>query len=71
MKYKGYVGEVTFDDGAKIYHGEVLGLRTIITFQGDTTKEAEQAFKDSVDDYLQWCKERGDKPEKTNKNNLI
>lgn len=65
MKYKGYIGHVEYDDEAKIFHGEVVGLRDIITFQGKSVDELDQAFKDSVDDYLTWCKERGEKPEKT------
>ena len=64
MKYKGYIGRVEYDDEAKIFHGEVDGLRDVITFQGKTVDELEQAFKDSVDDYLSWCKERGERPEK-------
>ena len=63
MKFKGYFGEVIYDADAKIFHGEVLGLKDVITFQGTTVDELEVAFKDSVDDYLTWCKERGEKPE--------
>ena len=65
MKYKGYIGHVEYDDEAKLFHGEVVGLRDIITFQGKSVEELEQAFKDSINDYLNWCKERGEKPEKT------
>ena len=65
MKYKGYIGHVEYDNEAKIFHGEVVGLRDIITFQGKSVDDLEQAFKDSIDDYLAWCKERGEKPEKT------
>lgn len=65
MHYKGYLGHVEYDDEAKIFHGEVVGLKDIITFQGKSVKELEQAFHDSVNDYLTWCKERGEKPEKT------
>lgn len=64
MKYKDYIGHVEYDDEARIFHGEVVGLRDIITFQGKSVEELEKAFKDSVDDYLNWCKERGEKPEK-------
>mgnify|MGYP003455171425 CR=1 FL=1 len=64
MRYKGYVGNVVYDDEAKIFHGDVIGLKDIITFQGTTVESLEQAFRDSVDDYLEWCKERGEKPEK-------
>lgn len=65
MKYKGYIGQVSYDDEAKIFHGEVIGLKDVITFQGTTVKEIEKEFKTSVDEYLKWCKERGEKPEKT------
>lgn len=65
MKYKGYVGQVSYDDEAKIFHGEVIGLKDVITFQGTTVTEIEKAFKASIDDYLKWCKSRGEKPEKT------
>lgn len=65
MKYKGYVAEVSFDSDASIFHGEVIGLKDVITFQGKSVDELKKAFKDSVNDYLTWCKERNEKPEKT------
>jgi len=64
LKYKEYIGHVVYDDAAKLFHGEVMGLRAVITFQGTTVEEIEAAFKDSVDDYLEWCDERGKTPEK-------
>jgi predicted HicB family RNase H-like nuclease len=70
FKYKGYTGKVVFDEEAKILHGEVIGLKDVITFQGTSTKEIEKAFKDSVNDYLVWCKERGERPEKSYSGNL-
>lgn len=70
MNYKGYVGIVTYDDEARIFHGEVIGLKDIITFQGTSVEEIEKAFHDSVDDYLIWCKERGEAPEKSFSGNL-
>lgn len=70
MNYKGYEGVVQFDEDAKIFHGDVIGIKDVITFQGRSVDELEQAFKDSVDDYLAWCEERGEKPEKTFSGNL-
>jgi len=64
MKYKGYTGRVEFDDKAGIFHGEVIDTRDVITFQGKTVEEITQAFKDSIDDYLDFCRERGEKPDK-------
>lgn len=63
MKYKRYIGHVEYDDVAKIFHGEVVGLKDIITFQGSSVEELEEAFRNSVEDYLAWCKKRKEKPE--------
>ena len=64
MTYKGYVGKVEFDDEAGIFYGEVINLRDVITFQGTTVQELRQAFQDSVDDYLEFCAQRGEEAEK-------
>ncbi len=36
----------------------------MITFQGQSVKEIHRAFQESVDVYLEWCKERGKLAEK-------
>jgi predicted HicB family RNase H-like nuclease len=64
MVYKGYIGQVEFDLEAEIFHGEVINTRDVITFQGDSVAELRQAFIDSVEDYLEFCAQRGEKPEK-------
>jgi predicted HicB family RNase H-like nuclease len=64
MQYKGYSGRVEYDDEAEIFHGEVIGLRDVITFQGTTVDEIKQAFKESVDDYIDFCAQLGHAPEK-------
>ena len=71
MKYKGYQGTVTYDDEAKIFHGEVIGLKDMITFQGTSVEELEQAFKDSIDDYVVFCKKKKRAPEKPFSGNLL
>ncbi len=65
MRYKGYIGQVEYDSDAKIFHGEVVGLKDTITFRGTTVKELEKEFRKSIDVYLEWCKELNEKPEKT------
>jgi predicted HicB family RNase H-like nuclease len=64
MEYKGYVGMVEFDADAKIFHGDIINTRDVITFQGTTVTEIEKAFRDSINDYIAWCKEEGVEPEK-------
>ena len=64
MEYKGYVATVEYDAEVKIFHGDIINTKDVITFQGRTVDEIEQAFQDSINDYLAWCKEDGVEPEK-------
>jgi predicted HicB family RNase H-like nuclease len=65
MKYKGYVGIVDYDDEANIFHGEVLLTQGVVTFQGRSVQELKQAFHDSIEDYLEFCKKKHISPEKS------
>jgi len=56
MKYKSYVGRAEYDDEAEIFYGEVIGLRDVVTFRGSSVKELQKSFRESVDDYLDFCK---------------
>ncbi len=62
-EYKGYNGIYEYDEDAQIYHGRVTGIKGVVTFEADTLEELEQAFQDSVDDYLEFCAELGREPE--------
>src|SRR5690606_9741 len=64
MEYKGYRARVEFDDEAELFHGEVIGTRDVITFQGRSVEELKTAFADSVDDYLEFCASQGKAPDK-------
>ncbi|HEY2414734.1 MAG TPA: type II toxin-antitoxin system HicB family antitoxin [Pirellulaceae bacterium] len=62
--YKDYCGRAEYDDEAEIFHGEVAGTRDVVTFQGRTPAELRRAFRESVDDYLEFCAELGKTPDK-------
>jgi predicted HicB family RNase H-like nuclease len=64
LTYKGYTGTVDLDVDASVFHGEVLDLRDVVTFEGRSVEEVERAFRDSVDDYLAMCAERGEEPDR-------
>lgn len=64
MKYKGYEAVVYLDDEAEIFHGEIINIRDVVTFQGTSVEELKQAFQDSVDDYLSFCASRNEQPDK-------
>jgi predicted HicB family RNase H-like nuclease len=52
------VGKVELDNDTGIFHGEIVGTRDVITFQGKTVAELTAAFYGSIDDYLSFCKEQ-------------
>lgn len=62
--YKGYNGKVEYDSDADLFHGEVVDLRDVITFQGRSVDELKIAFRESIDDYIAFCEEKREKPEK-------
>ena len=64
MEYNGYHAVVTFDEEVGLLHGEVIDTRDVITFQGKSVDELEQAFRASVGEYLKICEERGRVPDK-------
>ncbi len=64
MEYKGYIGKVDIDDEAGILYGEVINVRDVITFEGASVDEVQKAFRESIDDYLDFCSQRGESPEK-------
>ena len=64
MRYKEYVATIEYDDDAGLFHGEIANLRDVITFQGRSAAELKKAFRESVEDYLKFCVERGEEPER-------
>lgn len=64
MEYKGYIGKVEMDEEAGVLYGEVINVRDVITFEGESVDEVQKAFRESVDDYLDFCAKRKETPEK-------
>jgi predicted HicB family RNase H-like nuclease len=64
MTFQGYEATVAFDEDAELFHGEVINLRDVITFQGQSVDELKAAFAASIEDYLAFCRERGEDPDK-------
>ena len=70
MKYKGYTAHIEVDETAGILFGKVLDVKDVITFQADTVAELKKEFHNSVDDYLEWCAELEEEPDKPFSGNL-
>jgi predicted HicB family RNase H-like nuclease len=46
------------------FHGRVVGLRDVVTFQGRSLDELRREMAESVEDYLELCAGIGKKPER-------
>lgn len=64
MRHEEYIAEIKYDDDAEIFHGEVINTRDVITFQGASVRALKKEFKNSIEDYLEFCKKRGESPDR-------
>ena len=71
MNHKGYTARIEFDERDNIFVGRVLGLRTMISFHGETVKGLRTAFVTAIEEFLHDCKEQGVRPEKPASDKLM
>jgi len=71
MKYKNYEAAVDFDEEIEMFHGSVINTRDVITFYGKSVAELKREFKNSVDDYLKFCKSRNEEPDRPFSGNFV
>ena len=71
LTYKGYTGIIDVDPEAGVIHGTVIGMRDVVTFEAESAKDIINAFRDSVDDYRDFCREMGKSPDKPYSGKLV
>jgi predicted HicB family RNase H-like nuclease len=64
LEHRGYLGSVEVDVASNSLHGTVQGINDVVHYEADSPAELLDAFRGSVDDYLEWCEESGQAPEK-------
>ncbi|MBX3144142.1 MAG: type II toxin-antitoxin system HicB family antitoxin [Trueperaceae bacterium] len=64
LEYKGYMGSVQYSAEDRVFYGKIEHIRGLVTFEGGDVDTLETAFRESVDDYLDTCRELGREPEK-------
>lgn len=64
LQYRGYIGSIEFSDEDNCLFGKVIGIRSLISYEGTSVAELKQDSQDSVDDYLELCSENNIEPEK-------
>ncbi len=63
LSYKNYNGTVEYSKEDKCLFGKVIGIESLLSYEGDSVQELEEDFQDVIDRYLEDCKERNIEPE--------
>lgn len=66
LEYKGYIGEVEYDDEAEVLHARVInsGSYPIANAEATDAEGIKREFRISIDEYLAVCEEDGVEPVK-------
>lgn len=64
LEFKGYTGSIEYSSDDGLLFGRVLGIKGLISYEGETGKALEKDFREVVDAYLEDCNAKGKKPEK-------
>ena len=64
LEYKGYIGEVVYDDVAEVLHARVInsGPYPIANAEATDVEGIKREFRISIDVYLEGCAELGIEP---------
>ena len=63
LSYKNYNGTVEYSKEDRCLFGKVIGIKSLLSYEGNSVQELEQDFKNVIDEYLEACKERDVEPE--------
>lgn len=69
LEHKGFIGSVEYDEETATLFGQVKFISGLISYESEdgTMSGLMTAFKESVDEYLEDCKEMNLKPQKSAK----
>ena len=67
FEYRDYIGTIEFSEEDALFFGKVMGIRSLISYEGKNANELISDFHSAVDDYLSVCEAEGREPEKAYK----
>ncbi len=63
LSYKNYNGTVEYSKEDNCLFGKVVGIKSLLSYEGDSVEELERDFQNVIDAYLDDCRNRKVKPE--------
>jgi predicted HicB family RNase H-like nuclease len=70
LVHKGFIGSVHFSTDDRLFFGKLEGIDDLVTFEGTTVDELENAFKYMVEQHIADCEAEGKPMEKSYKGTL-
>lgn len=67
LEYKDFIGSVVYSSKDNILFGKVIGINSLISYEGDSIKSLRDDFQEAIDNYLDICEETKILPEKSYK----
>lgn len=64
LEYKGYFTKIEYSAEDKVLYGKIEGINDLVNFESDSLDQIETEFHQAVDDYLAFCKDLGQEPNK-------
>jgi len=64
LTYKEYTAQIVYSEEDGCFIEDLVGIRDIVCFHGDSLAEIRATFEESVDDYLLTCQEFNRSPQK-------
>lgn len=63
LSYKNYNGTVEYSKEDDCLFGKVVGIKSLLSYEGNSVKELEEDFRNVINEYLEECEEMGVQPE--------
>ena len=52
LHYRGFTGSVEYSEEDEVFHGKLLDIRDLVTYEADSISEINSEFISVVDDYV-------------------
>lgn len=64
LEYQGYYGSIEYSAADECFHGKIVGINDLVTYEGEGARDIKASFIEAVDDYLLMCERIGKEPQK-------
>ena len=59
LESRGYKGTISYSINDNCYHGKIVDIADLVTYEADSYEELVEEFKDAVLEYMDYIENRG------------